>query len=37
MDHRRVVTKIFAFKMEGRRRGRPRLRLSEDVIRICGR
>jgi hypothetical protein len=37
MDHRRVVTKIFAFKLEGRRMGRPRWRLLEDVKRICGR
>lgn len=37
MDHRRVVTKIFAFNLEGRRMGRPRLRLLEDVKRICGR
>jgi len=34
MDHRRVV---IVFKLEGRRMGRPRLRLLEDVKRICGR
>jgi hypothetical protein len=37
MDHGRVVTNIFAFKLDGRRMVRPRLGLLEDVKRICGR
>jgi hypothetical protein len=36
MDHGRVVTNIFAFKLQGRRM-EDRLRLLEDVKRICGR
>jgi hypothetical protein len=37
LDHRKVVTKIFAFNLLGRGMGRRRLRLLEDVKRICGR